>query len=108
MSDEQETTELRQRIAELEALASDPDAGLWRFWNAKAEQLAKDLEQTRMELRFSKAIEESATAMINLPHPEVWKHAYVMEHYAQEYLEYFAEGVRRAVMMEFGLTEEKT
>lgn len=98
---------LRQRIAELEALAEHPDPGLWRFWSRKAAEVVSKLQTTQDELRLSRATEAAALHMIGIDRPEQFKQGYVQETYAQEYLDVLADRGRLSVLKEFGLTEDK-
>lgn len=99
---ESEVHELRRRIEIMESMAEHPDSGLWRFWNAKALELAAKLRNTQDELRLRRATEEAALAVIGIDKPEAWKQGYVQETYAQEFLELHADWVREALLRELG------
>ncbi len=99
---ETEVDELNRRVEIMESMAEHPDSGLWRFWNAKALELAAKLRNAQDELRLTRATEEAALAVIGVDRPEAWKQGYVQETYAQEFLDLHADRVREAVVRELG------
>jgi len=95
-----EIERLQLRNDELESLAGDSNLGLWRFWNAKSQELAAKLTRVEDELRLSRTTEEAALAVIGLDKPEKWKQGYIEETFAQEYLEIIIERARETAFAE--------
>ena len=95
-----EIERLQLRNDELESLAGDSNLGLWRFWNAKSQELAAKLTRVEDELRLSRTTEEAALAVIGLDKPEKWKQGYVEETFAQEHLEIIIERTRETAFAE--------